>query len=323
MTKLINKRVGLAIKQCLPEGTVLVHVLMDLLSLGKESVYRRLRGEIEFTLDEIIKISNRFGISIDDIIESGNITHKWAIMNLDKLFSYENYIKQYCERLNEYSNIFKNMQDAKRASINSASNTMPVTFLLPFKKLSQFRHYKWYYIMKGAKPDFLLSNMILPDEIRKAEELLIEECHKIPLTTIIIDENIFSCTIKDIQFFYMQQLITNNELQELKQELLDLLTSMEVLVERGGYDTGNNLMIYLCKINVDSTYYHVEYDKEELCFQRAFYVDLICFNNTKFCKKQREWIDLLKRFSLLLTQSGDRQRLDFFEKQRQLIKSLV
>lgn len=313
----------LAIRQCLPEGTVLAHILMDLLSLGKESIYRRLRGEIEFTLDEIIKISSRFGISIDDIIESGNISSKWAILNLDKLFSYENYIKQYCDRLNEYSNIFQNMQAAKRAYINSASNTMPVTFLLPFKKLSHFRHYKWYYFMKGAKPDFLFSDMILPDEIRKAEEHLVKEGRKIPLTTIIIDEHIFSCIINDIRFFYMQQLITKNELQELKQELLDLLSSIEVLVERGGYDTGNNLMIYLCKINIDSTYYHVEYDNEELCFQRAFYVDLICFNNTKFCRKQREWIDLLKRFSILLTQSGDKQRLEFFQRQRLLIKSLV
>ncbi|PTS92354.1 hypothetical protein DBR27_19770 [Flavobacterium sp. HMWF030] len=323
MDNSINKSIVLAIKQCVPEGTIIVHILMDLLSLGKESVYRRLRGEIGFTLEEIIKIANRFGISIDDIIESGRVTNKWVVLNLDKLFSYENYIKQYCERLNEYLAIFKDMQLAKRSHLSSAGHIIPATFLFPYKKLSQFRHYKWHYFMKGAKPNFVFSNMVLPDEIIKAEENLLQEWRKVPMATIIVDEDIFSSMIKDIQFFASQQLVTQNELLQLKKELLDLLSSVEMLTETGCYETGSSVMIYLCKIKIDNCYYHMEYDDEELCFQRTFYMDLVSFNNTKFCKKQREWIDLLKRFSLLLTQSGDRQRLDFFEKQRQLIKSFA
>lgn len=323
MDNSMNKNVVLAIRQVVPDGTNIVHELMELLSLGKESVYRRLRGEIGFTLNEIIKIANRFGMSIDDIIESGRITNKWAILNLDKLFLNGNYNEQWCEQLNEYVAIFQVMQSSKRSHLSFAGNIIPDTFLYPYKKLSQFRHYKWNYFIKGAKPNFVFSNMVLADEVIKAEQYLVKECRKIPLTTVIIDEDIFSSFIRDIRFFASQQLITENDLRQLKQELLELLSSMEVWVETGCYDTGNAIMIYLCKINIDSTYYHVEYDGEELSSQRTFYMDLLPFNNVKFCRKQREWIDLLKRFSLLLTQSGDKQRLRFFDQKRLLINSLV
>ncbi|MXO03494.1 helix-turn-helix domain-containing protein [Flavobacterium sp. HBTb2-11-1] len=312
----------MAIKEFLPEGTNAAHLLMDLLSLGKESVYRRMRGEIEFTLDEMIKITNRFGISIDDIIASGKITSKWAILNLDTLVTYENYTEQYCERLKEYLAIFQKMQSAKRANISTASNAIPISFLFLYKKLSQFRHYKWHYLKRGAKPNFAFSSMVLPDEIIKIEKHFAEESNKVPMKTIVIDEDIFLCIIRDIRFFYSQQLITKMEMLELKQELLELVSLIELVVETGSFYAGNSMMIYLSKINIDGIYHNIEYDNEELCFQGTFYMDLICFNNVKFFKKQKEWIDLLKRFSILLTQSGDRQQLEFFENQRLLINSL-
>ena len=36
--------------------------------MGKEAVYRRLRGEVSFTREEVALISRRLGISIDQII---------------------------------------------------------------------------------------------------------------------------------------------------------------------------------------------------------------------------------------------------------------
>ena len=45
----------------------LVDVLMDTLHISLDSAYRRIRLEKILTLDEIIKISNKFNISIDQL----------------------------------------------------------------------------------------------------------------------------------------------------------------------------------------------------------------------------------------------------------------
>ena len=42
----------------------LADMLMDTLYIGKEAVYRRLRGEVPFTLQESALISRKLGISL-------------------------------------------------------------------------------------------------------------------------------------------------------------------------------------------------------------------------------------------------------------------
>jgi len=51
--ELINK-----MKERIPQGQNLANYLTDTLYMGKEAVYRRLRGEVAFTFDEIAVISH-------------------------------------------------------------------------------------------------------------------------------------------------------------------------------------------------------------------------------------------------------------------------
>lgn len=57
-----------AMKEKLPLKGKLADMLMDTLYIGKEAVYRRLRGEVPFTLQEAALVSRKLGISLDKII---------------------------------------------------------------------------------------------------------------------------------------------------------------------------------------------------------------------------------------------------------------
>ena len=57
-----------AMKIYLPKGNNLANTLMDILYLGKEATYRRLRGEVPFTFAEVATISQHMGISLDKIV---------------------------------------------------------------------------------------------------------------------------------------------------------------------------------------------------------------------------------------------------------------
>ena len=54
-----------AMKDRLPPGQNLANFLTDTLCIGREAVYRRLRGEVAFTIDEVAQISYKLGISIE------------------------------------------------------------------------------------------------------------------------------------------------------------------------------------------------------------------------------------------------------------------
>ena len=51
-TDLLNNNLIEALKMKIPDGANLANELMDVLYIGKEAVYRRLRGEVPFTLAE-------------------------------------------------------------------------------------------------------------------------------------------------------------------------------------------------------------------------------------------------------------------------------
>ena len=57
-----------AVKEKLPLKENLANLLIDTLYIGKEAIYRRLRGEVPFTLEEAALISRKLGVSLDNVI---------------------------------------------------------------------------------------------------------------------------------------------------------------------------------------------------------------------------------------------------------------
>ena len=51
----------IAMKERIPKGQNLANSLADILYMGKEAVYRRLRGEVAFTIDEVALLSKKLG----------------------------------------------------------------------------------------------------------------------------------------------------------------------------------------------------------------------------------------------------------------------
>ena len=67
MVMMINElNTGLieALKEKLPPKTNLANLLMDTLYIGREAIYRRLRGEVPFTLEEGVLVSGSMGVCL-------------------------------------------------------------------------------------------------------------------------------------------------------------------------------------------------------------------------------------------------------------------
>lgn len=57
-----------AVRKKIPAKGNIANLLMNILFIGKEATYRRLRGEVSFTLTEAAIISKKLGISLDAVI---------------------------------------------------------------------------------------------------------------------------------------------------------------------------------------------------------------------------------------------------------------
>ena len=96
-----------AAKEKVPAGANLANTLMDILYIGKEAIYRRLRGEVPFTLAEAAVISRKLGISLDKMI--GVSFSNNAVFDLN-VVHHSNTFETYHDILTRYVNAFDSIR---------------------------------------------------------------------------------------------------------------------------------------------------------------------------------------------------------------------
>ena len=142
ITDQLNTGLISAMKEKLPQGTNLANLLMDILYIGKEAVYRRLRGEVPFTLAEAAVISQKIGISLDRI--TGTTFRGNALFDLN-LTHYDNPIETYYGIIEHYAKIFSVIKEEPESELNTSSNIIPQTIYLKYPLLSKFPiHISWH-----------------------------------------------------------------------------------------------------------------------------------------------------------------------------------
>ena len=130
MTNNLQENFIAIIREKIPKGKNLTAYLSEKLILGKESVYRRLRGEINFTFEEIAAVSLDLGFSIDNII--GVKKDENALFNIHMLQK-SDYVNIYVDKMTEYGRMFRKMSTQPNIKARMAINMVPYFFAVVFR----------------------------------------------------------------------------------------------------------------------------------------------------------------------------------------------
>ena len=288
MKSYIVKELINEMKDRMPQGQNLANYLTNALYIGKEAAYRRLRGEVAFTLDEIAIISCNLGISIDQII--GNYLANRVTFNMNLLHK--------SDLLESYHEIL-------------ASNTIPFVRYSSYEYLTKFRLCQWIYQNGKIKAPNSLSEMQIPEKLVTIHSKLSESAKKSGKTCFIWDNSIFHSFVKEIKYFAGLKLISAKDVIQLKKELQQLLT-----------DNGNKLSIYLSNINFETTYSYISKKDFEISLFSIYSPNFMDSQSPHICRMQKKWIQSLKRHSIQISESGETQRIAFLKKQKNIITAL-
>ncbi|MCD7976591.1 MAG: hypothetical protein LUG51_05350 [Tannerellaceae bacterium] len=88
------------------------------------------------------------------------------------------------------------------------------------------------------------------------------------------------------------------------------------------YNNGKKVSIYLSNINFEASYSYMESREFKLSFIRVYSINSFDSIHPSICKVQKEWIQSLKRYSTMITESGEMQRFNFFRIQREYVNNL-
>lgn len=303
----------------IPNGENPTTYIADILNIEREYVYRRLRGETNFTIDEIALLALKLGFSVDNIV--GLKKQDTALFDLDFLIINE-LEDVYLRKIEKNIEIVRNVNNSKSSNIRWAGNTIPFAIFNYHPALTRFDFYKWVYQTANTKQYYYFSDFQFSNELTTKLGAYTFNAKAPSHTTFILDNNFALSTIRSIEYFQVRGLISNSEIQELKKELLEIIGNLEFGATNGVLKSAGKIDIYISSVNLNSTYTHIEYDDHCLSQFIVYTVNILNSNNKTICDIQKGWIESMKKYSTHITQCNEIERFRYFDKQREIINKL-
>ena len=302
-----------------PKRSQLTTELMDLLSLEREAVYRRLRKEVVFTSQELVTMVTTFGISLDEIagINSEQFSFQLKPMNYLEPSAEE---QDFMRGIIQYITFFQDYPDSELMDI---CNKVPHSLLAGYKHLNQFYLFKWKYLYGNTGEVSPYSQVIMSEAEQQIMTDYYNAIKQIPNSSFIWDNKIFEYLIMDIKYFSSIYLITEAEKELIKKDLFSLLDYMMEVANKGCYpETQNKVSLYISQLNVETNYTYTMAPQANICFVIAFEIYEIFSLNSEMVTNFMAWMQLKKRTSTQISEVDEKSRIEFFTKQRQLVEKL-
>ncbi|MDH6313731.1 transcriptional regulator with XRE-family HTH domain [Parabacteroides sp. PFB2-10] len=318
---LIQENILQVIKEKIPNRTVLVNLLVDLLNIEKEAVYRRIRGEVPFSFAEIALIAKAFDISLDAII-SNTLSSKSRPFQL-KMINYFDPQEIDYAMMQEYNDILVDALD------DPTSELVDCTSIFPLQLLQGCHYLERLQLLKNIYESGQTNAIKKFDEVFFNERMgeLSNECsrltRRIKNAYYIFDPLIFQYWINDIIYFKNIDLLNEEEVRLLKKDLERLIFNLEQAATLGvDKETGSNLHFYIASINFNVNMCTVKLNEYHISLIKAFVFNHFTSLDIESFELVKQRTNSMFRSSTLISVSGERQRKIYFDRQREIINVL-
>ena len=319
MKKEVQDNLIAKIRESIPDSTNITNYLSNLLNIGRESVYRRLRGEIHFTFEEVVALSLDLNFSIDNL--AGIKKDGSALFNIHMLHN-SDYFDIYVNNMLAYGRLFREASSRMKTRAHISVNTIPYFFHVSYEALSKLRIYKWLYQRQKIKPSDKYADFTLPNKVLEAHKAFFESIQTLGHITVIMDNNLFRSMAKDIEYFLKRNLLSDDDFELLKHELHRMIDVLEKMATNGQYRNGVATDMYISAVDLEASYLHFEYGDNQFAQTRIYSISAIDSFDPGICKIQKQWMESQKRFSVLISGSGEMQRFEYMNKQREYIDNI-
>ncbi len=320
----LQQRLFKEIKAKLPTHLSLVDEISDLLGISSDSAYRRIRGEKQLLIQELMTVCKRFHISFD------------ALINLSQdsiLFKHIGVKKQHFS-VNDYLSFIlargKAINASPKVDMIMITNDINIFQLLQFPVLSAFKFFFWQKSSLGfehLKHKKFTLDEVTSNLIEKGKEI-VHEYIKIPTTEVIGVQGIESF-LRQIMYYlevgYFQKnvdslLILDNILELIQHfqqeaELRYKFTHRSLSNSKGGLYTlyYNELFVIdgLVLVKIEDTYQ---------TYIASGPMDVVYTQNQQLYETKLQWAKTIMQGSILLSGIAEKERRKFFSNMEDQIK---
>lgn len=300
------------------EGNVSVAKdLCDILDMSSDSVYRRLRGEVDFTLTEVAKIATHYGISVDALVTG---------MSTSSSFSYNNMYDQRSV-FATYLGTINEMLDKVRkdnGKVTYICNDLPVSQSFKNPVLRAFKIFYWQKVVLGRdeyKKVKFGGDFHLTDTVNHSIDTMLDHYRHVECEEIW-NENSLDSTIRQIEYCHGLGLYESEEdFIRVKDSLMDTIDQLEAYLDE--LDKEDSLFhFYTCSIELGNNCVQMQRKDRYYTFLNFSIFNSVSTSSKGFGEEVAAWRRSLLKKSTQIAGESEVRRHQFFNQLREKIESL-
>ncbi len=304
------------IRNNLPDGVSLADELAELLNISRDSAYRRIRGETVLSLDEVKRIYDRYGLSIDAIIapDSNMVLINHQAVDFD--YSLTDWLKLLIQNL-------ESAKSSKELELIFAAKDIPVFRYFHFPELAAFKLFIWSKsVIKDPIHEHILFTLdALPREILAEAARASHIYSSIPSIEIWSDEAI-NGTLKQIEFCHECEYFAQRDMaSQLYNHLIDFVNCIREEAAEGKKTDGGTFSLYHNEILIPDNTVFAKIHNQRTVFINYNMMDFLSTNQVSFCEKTEVYMNNLIKNSALISTSAEKERNRFFNKIEEKIRA--
>lgn len=313
------------IKSMVPANISLVDEIAEVLEISNDSAYRRIRGEKQISFEEIQRLSNRFKISIDHILN---------LKNDSMLFS-GSFIEpgkfDFLQYLDDMYKTISYITSFKEKELICFSKDIPVFYYYMFPELAAFKFFVWMKTLLQF-PEYKTSKFsldVISNEFYERAGKIANTICKIPFIEIMSVENI-QITLRQIEYYKDTGFFTSKEdLERLYNDLHQMVDHMELQAGSGKKfmpgrvptNADAPLKVYVNDFVLGDNSIIATLDGKKMCISLHNVMNVMITQDEKFCNYSSHFIQNIIGKSILISEVSERERSIFFNMIRQRIES--
>jgi hypothetical protein len=295
--------------------------LAEVLSISRDSAYRRIRGETLLSLDEVKKLCDHFRISLDNALSPSSeiVTFQVRALNTEH-FSFEKWLQSIYENLHMIS------QFSEKDLVFHAKD-LPIFHFFQYPLLASFKMYFWMstFAQNRGNQEKFHSGIISQDLLSLGQRIW-EKYATVPSTEILSQEAL-TATLRNIEFSKECGFFADpKDAVRLCDQCDGLLAHMSQQAEAGnkgtapGFTDGAKFDIYHNEILIGDNTILFKMGEKRVTFITANNFDLLVTSQDFFCKQAEKHINNLISRSTLISNHAQKERVKFFNRVRDRVE---
>ena len=290
--------------------------MMEVLNLRKGACYKRINGETALTTAELVKLAKHFQVSLDGIFQADNyISFQHSFAQNKTTF----------DPLSQFSFFSRPLNNPQSSKLTYLANELPVFYYFSHQYIYNFLSSIWRHMHSSESKLIIEENPNVPIQLETIRREISSYYAGHPVTEIwnsnmfanLFQQIIFSITIRAFKNeAYVRNLM--DDVKKLFNHLHELAMSGTTVRDN---KSGSERMIYLNEYGNFLNMVLYESDKFNATCIGYDMPQFIVSYNPAFYNFSKDWIQKIRRRSVLISSDGFQYREMFFIKMEQDLKS--